>query len=179
MINTVPGADWPGDAVRTAYRRFGHPIRGPDAGSIRPTCKLDRMTSGSRTYQADAMRAHIRAADNELFDRGCDLVEAAAAIRTAAGASEAVRAVPALLGCLEAALHELAKAAAALEETTERSVAGPTRGDIAPVRERMHRGYGNLRQALTDAELAATAARPLAGRLLVATGSAEGDRGRR
>jgi hypothetical protein len=115
------------------------------------------------------MRAETRAADNELFDRGCDLVEAAAAIRTAAGASEAVRAIPALLGCLEAALHELAEAAAALEETTERAAVDPTRGDIAAVRERMHRGYGNLRQALNDAQLATTAARPLAGRLLAAT----------
>src|SRR3712207_1387489 len=130
------------------------------------------MASGSRTHQADAMRADTRAADNELFDRGCDLVEAAAAIRAAAGASEAVRAIPALLGCLEAALHELAEATAALEQTTERSGVGPTRGDIAPVRERMHRGYGNLRQALTDAVLATTAARPLAGRLLAANGTA-------
>jgi hypothetical protein len=117
------------------------------------------------------MRADTRAADNELFDRGCDLVEAAAAIRAAAGASEAVRAIPALLGCLEAALHELAEAAAALEETTERSVAERTHGGIAPMLERMRRSYGNLRQALTDAELATTAARPLAGRLLAATGT--------
>ena len=125
------------------------------------------------------MRVDRRAADNELFDRGCDLVEAAAAIRTAAGASEAVRAIPALLGCFEAALHELAEAAAALEETTERSGGQPTRGDIAPIRERMHRGYAILRHALTDAELAATAARPLAGRLLTATGTAEADPARR
>lgn len=107
-----------------------------------------------------------RAADNELYDRGCDLVEAAAAIRTAAGASEAVRAIPALLGCIETALHELAGATAALDETTERSVAEPMRRDVAARRERMHRGYANLREALTDAERAATAARPLAGRLL-------------
>lgn len=109
-----------------------------------------------------------RAADNELYDRGCDLVEAAAAIRAAAGAPEAVRAIPALLGCIEAALHELAEAAAALEVTTERSIGEPTRGAVAPMRERMHRGYANLREALTDAERGATAARPLAGRLLTA-----------
>jgi hypothetical protein len=169
MINTVSYARCRCDAVTTAYRRFGHPIRGRDAGSIRPTCKLDRMAKGSHRHEAVAMRADTRAADNELFDRGCDLVEAAAAIRTAAGASEAVRAIPALLGCLEAALHELAEAAAALEETTERAAVDPTRGDIAAVRERMHRGYGNLRQALNDAQLATTAARPLAGRLLAAT----------
>jgi hypothetical protein len=115
------------------------------------------------------MRADThRAADNELYDRGCDLVEAAAAIRTAAGASEAVRAIPALLGCIEAALHELADAADALEQTTERSTAEPTRGASGAVHERMHRGFANLRVALTDAESAAAAARPLAGRLLTA-----------
>jgi hypothetical protein len=40
-----------------------------------------------------------RAHDNELYDRGCDLVEAAAAIRRLADAPEAARAVPAVLGC--------------------------------------------------------------------------------
>jgi hypothetical protein len=118
------------------------------------------------------MRADTRrAADNELYDRGCDLVEAAAAIRTAAGAADAVRAIPALLGCIEAALHELGDAAAVLEQTTERSVEEPTRAAGAPVHERMHRGFANLRLALTDAEGAAGAARPLAGRLLTATGT--------
>ena len=34
-----------------------------------------------------------RAPDNELYDRGCDLVEAAAAIRRVSGADEAARAV--------------------------------------------------------------------------------------
>jgi hypothetical protein len=179
MMNTVRYAPRRSDAVATAYRRFGHPIRRPTAASMRPTCKLDRMASGLCTQQADAMRADTRAADNELFDRGCDLVEAAAAIRTAAAASEAIRAIPALLGCLEAALHELAEATAALEETTQRSAVEPTRGGIAPMLERVHRGYENLRQALTDAELATTAARPLAGRLLAATGTVDGDRGRR
>lgn len=57
---------------------------------------------------------------------------------------------------------------AALEVTTERSIGEPTRGAVAPMRERMHRGYANLREALTDAERGATAARPLAGRLLTA-----------
>jgi hypothetical protein len=117
-----------------------------------------------------------RAPDNELYDRGCDLVEAAAAIRSAAGAPEAARAIPAVLGCIETALHELAEAAAALEETTERSVGErfvtSTRRPIAPIRERMHLGYANLRVALVDAERASTAARPLAGRLLTVTGAA-------
>jgi hypothetical protein len=124
--------------------------------------------------EADA----VRAADNELYDRGCDLVEAAATIRRAAGASEAARAIPALLGCFEAALHELADAAAALEETTERSVAGPRRDDAA-MRERMHRGFTNLSVALADAEAAAAAARPLAGRLLTTHRTAGTERARR
>lgn len=101
-MNTVPHPDWIGDAVTTAYRRLGDPIRRRDAGSIRATCKLDRMASRPPTHEADAMRALMsrpdthRAADNELYDRG----------------------------------------------------------------------YANLREALTDAERGATAARPLAGRLL-------------
>jgi hypothetical protein len=47
-------------------------------------------------------RASKRPADNELYDRGCDLVEAAIAIRRLADDSAARRAVPALLGCVEA-----------------------------------------------------------------------------
>lgn len=113
------------------------------------------------------MRAVVsRAPDNELYDCGCDLVQAAAAIRAAAGAPEAARAIPAVLGCIEAALHELAEAAAALEETTERSTGGRAQ---PAMHRRMHKGYANLREALTDAERASTAARPLAGRLLTAT----------
>ena len=64
-----------------------------------------------------------RAPDNELYDRGCDLVEAATAIRRVADTPEAARAVPAVLGCIEAALRELLWAAAALEETSARTVA--------------------------------------------------------
>ena len=52
----------------------------------------------------------LRPADNELYDRGCDLVEAAAAIRQLAGEPRAARAVPAVIGCLEAALAELSGA---------------------------------------------------------------------
>jgi hypothetical protein len=144
------------------------------------------MASGLPAEEAGAMSAlafppgQRRAPDNELFDRGCDLVEAATAIRAAAGAPEAVRAVPAVLGCIEAALHELAEAAAALEQTTEESVGErpgtSTRGTIAPMRERMRRGYASLRQALIDAERASTAARPLVSRLLAAAGSRRVDR---
>ena len=99
-----------------------------------------------------------RPADNELYDRGCDLVEAATAIRRLAGDPEAARAVPALLGCIEAALHELGFAAASFDEANGHAM--PTE---APA-DRMHRGFMNLGLALADAELASTAARRLAGR---------------
>ena len=103
--------------------------------------------------------------DNELY--GCDLVEAATAIRRVADAPEAARAVPAVLGCIEAALRELLWAAAALEETSARTVeqrSGCT--DSGARSERMQIGYANLQTALADAERASAAARSLAGRAL-------------
>jgi hypothetical protein len=112
-----------------------------------------------------------RAPDNELYDRGCDLVEAATAIRRVADAPEAVRAVPVALGCIEAALRELLWAAAALEETTARTVeqsSGSTDPGARRRSERMQLGYANLQTALADAERAAAAARPLAERALAA-----------
>ena len=102
-------------------------------------------------------------ADNELYDRGCDLVEAAAAIRRLAEDPGAGRAMSALLGCIEAALHELGCAAASFDQTSGQAM--PT----AAMADRMHRGFMNLGLALADAELASTAARGLAGRSLVAT----------
>lgn len=124
-----------------------------------------------------------RTADNELYDSGCDLVEAAAAIRRVSGADEAARAVPAVLGCIESALHELLWATAALEETTTRSVAGRT-GQCAdprmqPRSERMQQGYANLQAALADAERASAAARSLAVRALVAAGATGAPHSRR
>jgi len=55
----------------------------------------------------------MRDAENELYDRGCDLVEAAAGLRHAAGPESRV-AVPAVLGCVESALADLRLAGAAL-----------------------------------------------------------------
>ena len=121
-----------------------------------------------RTTTVLSGRPHVpRAPDNELYDRGCDLVEAAAAIRRVAGAPEATRAVPAVLGCIEAALRELLWAAAALEETSAWTVA---QADPKGARkaERMRLGYANLEIALADAERASAAARALAGRALAA-----------
>jgi hypothetical protein len=114
--------------------------------------------------------ARERSPDNELYDRGCDLVAAATAIRQIAGSPHAARAVPAALGCIEAALRELTEAAAALELTTDEASTvradGWESGALDPRSERMHRGYANLRQALEDCERAAAAARPLASRAL-------------
>ena len=101
-----------------------------------------------------------RPADNELYDRGCDLVEAAMAIRRLADDPGAGRALPALLGCMETALHELGCAAASMDEISSRSMPTDAMSD------RMQRGFMNLGLALADAELASTAARGLAGRSL-------------
>jgi hypothetical protein len=119
---------------------------------------LDRPTSSAG-----------READNELYDRGCDLVQAAADIRRAAESPDAVRAVPAVLGCFEAALEELLCAAALLEQTTHRFVSDSPRGvaeaDIGRV-ERMHLGFANLEWALADGQRTSAAARALARRAI-------------
>jgi hypothetical protein len=124
-----------------------------------------------------------RAPDNELYDRGCDLVEAAAAIGRAADSTQAVRAIPAVLGCVEAALRELTEASAAFEATTDQAIRDReptwTPGPVAPRSDRMHRGYANLRQALRDAQRAAAAARPLASRALNTSGTTRSERARR
>jgi hypothetical protein len=95
-----------------------------------------------------------RAPDNELYDRGCDLVEAAFAIRELAGHDDAQRALPAVLGCIEAALDGLAGAAASAD--ANRAESG---GENF---QRADRGLVNLELALADARLAAGAARGLA-----------------
>ena len=112
-----------------------------------------------------------REPDNELYDRGCDLVEAAAAIRRAAGERQAGRAVPAVLGCIESALEELLWASAALEQTTTDLARPASCADLRTklVVQRMQHGYANLQQALSDAHAAAAAARPLAARSLIAS----------
>jgi hypothetical protein len=172
-----PGAD---HAVLTSDRLFEHPMPrlGPWIGSI---WRLDRMVGAASRGDAPAMsvsparRPAGPAPDNELYDRGCDLVEAAAGIRRLAGAREAARAVPAVLGCIEAALQELLWASAALEETTARSVeertGGCTESRLNARFERMQRGYANLQRTLADAERASAAARSLAGRALASAGA--------
>jgi hypothetical protein len=122
-----------------------------------------------------------RAADNELYDRGFDLVEAAAAIRRAADAPEAARAIPAVLGCIESALQELAWASVALEHTgagiLAEAAARRSSSRVGAIGERLHRGYANLQLALFDAERASGAARSLASRALTASGVVREGRG--
>ena len=132
-----------------------------------------------------ASRPPQREADNELYDQGCDLVAAAAAsaIRRAAGALEAARAVPAVLGCMEFALQELLWASIALEQTSadllEQNASNRPTSRIEPIAERMQRGFANLQQALSDGERASAAARSLTSRALTASGAARPDRRRR
>ena len=97
----------------------------------------------------------MRDAENELYDRGCDLVEAAAGLRHAAGPESRV-AVPAVLGCVESALADLRLAGAALLLAV-----GP---GADPRDDRARRGLATLAAALHDAEIAAGAARALAAR---------------
>jgi hypothetical protein len=127
-------------------------------------------TDGERLVRAAGPPAPdqpARAPDNELYDRGADLVEAAMAIRRVAGSPEASRAVPAVLGCIESALEELEVATAALEETVTAVTPTTCRSRRADrVAERMHRGYANLQEARFDAHAAAAAARSLTSRAL-------------
>jgi hypothetical protein len=111
-----------------------------------------------------AHSASRRQADNELYDFGCNLVDAAAEICRAAADPEAAPAIPALLGCIEAALYELSCASAALQQ------AGAERPELRvdarsrAVAARLERGYTNLSVALEDARAAARASRSLAAR---------------
>src|SRR4051812_23440194 len=83
----------------------------PSAASTASPRKVAGATLASMSIPVSSERS----ADNELYDRGCDLVVAAMAIRQAARSPHAARAVPAVLGCVEAALHELAEAIIQLE----------------------------------------------------------------
>jgi hypothetical protein len=146
---------------------------------VRPADHGDALPMSVASARSPARRAP----DNEIYDRGCDLVEAAAAIRRVADAPETARAVPAVLGCIEAALQHLLWASAALEQTSARSVEeraeGCTDSRIKPRFERMQRGYASLQHALADAERASAAARSLAGRALTGAGAAGTARSRR
>lgn len=139
-------------------------------------CSLNSIAARRVQLDLEVMRSFVQTrdtqpdADNELFDRGCDLVQAAADIRHAAESPQAIRAVPAVLGCMESALEELLWASAVLEETTGQVHVDPhgTSADSRVTRQAvlMHQGYANLQQALADAQRASAAARGLARRWL-------------
>jgi hypothetical protein len=149
----------PRRATAACWTEYGGSAAFPASACV---AKLAPMTASPATPPT------MREADNELYDHGCDLVAATAAIRRAAGFPDAVRAVPAVLGCIESALQELLWAAAALEQTSSDVLRHGDRGRqsprTGPKLERMHQGFANLQQALGDAERAAAAARALAAR---------------
>ena len=141
----------------------------PRPCDIGPMCRLDLMAGANGRRQSRGMplpaaqSTSRRDADNELYDFGCDLVEAAAEICRAAASPDADAAVPALLGCIEAALYELSCASAALQQNeAKRSTARDARNRA--IANRLQRGYANLSVALEDARVAARAARSLAAR---------------
>jgi hypothetical protein len=105
-------------------------------------------------------------ASTELYDRGCDLVAAAAAIRCTAITPEGAQAAPAVLGCIETALDELIEATAVLQSATEHAAQSIPRRSGDAARDRMHRGFTNLGHGLRDAQLLAAAARALTARAL-------------
>jgi hypothetical protein len=79
----------------------------------------------------------MRDPENELYDRACDLVEAAAA--------------PALLGCLQAGLADLRLMSAGLLSSLDLGA--------GPGHDRLRQSLASLAAALRDAEAAADAAR--------------------
>lgn len=138
-------------------------------------CTLDRMAEVNRRVHAALMTPSAslspspRNADNALYDRACELVEAAVAIRRGATDPDATPAVPAVLGCIGAALHELSRACTALEQVNAQAPTAGNPGERAAA-DRMEHGLANLRIALDDAETASQAARALAARRIVASG---------
>jgi hypothetical protein len=122
-------------------------------------------TSRLRKTAGRADRATPRRdAENELYDLGSDLVEAATAISryTAEADPDAAGAIPALLGCIETALEELSAASAALHRANAAPSVHDARSQAAV--DRLERGYANLSVALQDARAASRAARSLAAR---------------
>jgi hypothetical protein len=114
-------------------------------------------------------QAPERDAVNDLYDHGCDLVEAARALRRDVHGPGAARAAPAVLGCVETALYDLRDTAAALNLAS--AAAGHGEHGPAPAtgrQARMRKGFANLEIALHDAADAAAAARSLAARGLSA-----------
>ena len=118
--------------------------------------------------------ASRRDADNELYDFGCDLVDAAAGIARFSADPEATRAVPALLGCIEAALEALDSACGGLQLADAQRPERPSNPREQAIVDRLEQGYANLSVALRDARDASRAARSLAARRLEATAGHRG-----
>jgi hypothetical protein len=140
---------------------------------------LDRIAAVNRRVHAALMTSSasvspsLRSPDNALYDRACELVEAAVAIRRGATDAGATPAVPAVLGCIGAALHELSRACTALQQVNAQAPTSAGDHGARTAADRMEQGLVNLRVAVDDAETASQAARSLAARRIVA-----GDRNR-
>jgi|tagenome__1003787_1003787.scaffolds.fasta_scaffold19926842_2 hypothetical protein len=82
---------------------------------------------------ARASGSHRRDPANDLYDRACDVVAAAAALRDAAAHENNDAAIAATLGCLEAALGDAATAIEQLRGSSARRIssAWPILGDQA------------------------------------------------
>jgi len=91
------------------------------------------MASAKRNVSDRLIRGRRRDPANELYDRACDVVAAAAALRDASSADYNDAAIAATLGCLEAALEDAAAAVEQLREATVRRIssAWPVLGDQA------------------------------------------------
>ncbi|HEV2813990.1 MAG TPA: hypothetical protein VGW10_12130 [Solirubrobacteraceae bacterium] len=110
---------------------------------------------------------------NELYDRGCELVEAATAMRRAAAAADVARAAPAVLSCFETALDEMVDTSAALERVTHQAVSErgiDTDAEWHERHARMRSGFSHLHRSLRDARDLAAAARTRTSRALTGAG---------
>lgn len=135
----------------------------PKGWHVRAWMHYSEHSIGGRPDVVDAGRMpQTRDPVNELYDHGCELVEAASAMRRAATADDTARAAPAILGCIETALRELTDTSTALETAAHRAVEARAAECDADLRERHHRmrtGFANLGDALCTARDLAAAAR--------------------
>lgn len=119
-----------------------------------------RLLIVSCVFDSLKRSAPRRAPDIELYDHACELVQATAAIRHSVADPDSADAVPALLGCVEAALRDLAFVADELERATNAHAAKSTEKQ----RARAAHGHHNLQVALGDAAIAARVAQALVAR---------------
>ena len=96
---------------------------------------------------------------NNLYDRGCSLLDAARSLREAALAPESQPALAATLGCIEEGLEELVAAVAVMEA---RALEQPNARDQVKTR------FESLRSDLVAAKTSCGASREAAGPLVEA-----------